>query len=271
MELTLAALIGIIVLLGLIQFLAQGLEAVTGFGSTVVAVPIMAMIVPLETAIIIGVTHTWMLVIYIVFVSRKDIVWKEFGFIALYVLIGLPFGIYLFTRMNEAYLLGILSLFMIGVGFHGFRMTRRNRNQTKASTEPVKKNFLMRFILFLGGIIHGAFGTGGPLVVLYATQALKNKALFRVTLCLLWLSMNTILITVWTIDEIWTGEGRWTRNNYFSLYAALATLPFTLVGIFVGNYLHHRVSEYVFRLIVYGLLFGTGFVVMYNAASKLLA
>ena len=270
MELTLV-LMGIIVLLGLIQFFAQGLEAITGFGSTVVAVPIMAMIVPLETAVVIGVTHTWVLVIYIVFISRKDIVWKEFGFIALYVLIGLPFGIYFFERLPEAYLLGLLALFMVGVGFHGFRMTQRNRHRADVSAEPVKKNILMRFILFLGGIVHGAFGTGGPFVVLYATQALKNKALFRVSLCLLWLSMNTILITVWTIDEIWTGEGRWTRNNYFSLYAALATLPFTLVGIVVGNYLHHRVSEYIFRLVVYALLFGTGFIVMYSAASKLLA
>jgi len=73
-----------IVMLGLIQMLAQGLEAVTGFGSTVVAVPFMAMLTDLDTAKAVGVTHTWLLVIYIVIVSWKDIVWKEFGFIVLH-------------------------------------------------------------------------------------------------------------------------------------------------------------------------------------------
>ena len=47
-----------ILLLGLIQLFAQGLEAVTGFGSTVIAVPLMAMFTDLDTAKAVGVTHT---------------------------------------------------------------------------------------------------------------------------------------------------------------------------------------------------------------------
>ena len=39
-----------ILLLGLIQFLAQGLEAIAGFGSSAIGVPIMAMITDLATA-----------------------------------------------------------------------------------------------------------------------------------------------------------------------------------------------------------------------------
>ena len=63
-----------ILVVGFVQMIAQCLEAVTGFGSTVLAVPFMAMVTPLETAVAIGATHTWLLVIYIVYVSRKDII-----------------------------------------------------------------------------------------------------------------------------------------------------------------------------------------------------
>ena len=123
----------------------------------------------------------------------------------------------------------------------------------------------MRCVLFFGGVFHGAFGTGGPLIVIYAAQALKDKTLFRASLCLLWLCMNTILLVQFTM------KGIWTQNNSIPLYATVATLPFLLVGIVVGNYLHHRCSEYVFRLIMFALLMGTGFIVMGVEGNKLLA
>jgi len=254
-----------LLLLGLIQMLAQGLEAVTGFGSTVIAVPFMAMLTNLDTAKAVGVTHTWLLVIYIVYVSWKEIIWKEFEFIVLHVLVGLPLGIVLYGQLDKVYLMGLLALFMIGVGMHGFLATCRNRLQTQASAEPVKKSLLMRAVLFGGGIIHGAFGTGGPLIVIYATQALKSKAAFRACLCLLWLCMNTILLIQFTIN------GVWSQDNFMPLYATVATIPFLVVGMIVGNWLHHRCSEYVFRLIMFALLAGTGVVVLGVEGSALLA
>jgi uncharacterized membrane protein YfcA len=211
MELTLT----LILLLGLIVFVTQTLEGITGFGSTVLALPFAAMILGLNAAIPILAAHTWLLVIYIVIVSWRHIVWKEFGFIVLYVLVGLPIGYLLFKNLDDTYLKGILSLFMIGVGINGFYATRRQ--QTETPSEPVRKSHLMRFILFLGGIVHGAFATGGPFVVIYASKALKDKALFRVSICLLWLVLNTILMIMWTIDGRWTPEVR---------YGLLVSLPF---------------------------------------------
>jgi hypothetical protein len=48
-------------------------------------------------------------------------------------------------------------------------MTRRTR-------------ILASIFLPLGGFIHGAFGTGGPLVVIYAARAQTDKTVSRVTL-----------------------------------------------------------------------------------------
>ena len=259
MELTLT----LILIFGLIVFITQGLEGIAGFGSTVLALPFVAMILGIDKAVPILAAHTWLLAGYFVVVSWKHIVWKEFRFIALHVLFGLPIGYYLFKNLDATYLKVILSLFMIGVGINGIRVTWQSRHGTGASTKPVKKTLLMRFILFLGGIIHGAFASGGPFIVLYASQALKEKALFRVSMCLLWLCLNTILMVVYLLDGTWAvAETR---------YALYISLPFLLLGIFVGDYLHHRISEYIFRLIVFALLMGTGFIVMCVEGSKLLA
>ncbi len=253
MELTLT----LVLLLGLIVFVTQTLEGITGFGSTVLALPFAAMILGLGTAIPILAVHTWLLVIYVVIVSWKHIVWKEFGFIVLYVLIGLPIGYFLFKNLDDTYLKGILSLFMIGVGINGIRATRRCGMESPS--EPVRKNHLMRFILFLGGVVHGAFATGGPFVVIYASKALKDKTLFRVSICLLWLVLNTILIIMWTID------GRWTPEV---CHALLVSLPFLLGGILLGDYLHHRVNERFFRSVVYGVLAISGLVLMCDVLMR---
>jgi len=259
MELTLT----LILLLGLIVFVTQTLEGITGFGSTVLALPFAAMILGLDKAVPVLAVHTLLLTIYVVAVSWKHIVWKEFGFIALYVFIGLPIGYLLFKNLDDTYLKVLLALFMIGVGINGVRMTRQSRRQTAtstvASTEPPKKSHPMRFILFLGGIVHGAFATGGPFVVIYASKALKEKALFRVSICLLWLCMNTVLSVVWIIDGVWTQE----TNSLL-----LVSLPFLLLGIGIGDYLHHRVNEYVFRLIVYGMLVASGLALFYNVSQN---
>lgn len=256
MELTLS----LILLFGLIVVITQTLEGITGFGSTVLALPFAVMLLDMDKAVPVLATQTLLLTMYVIIASWKHIVWKEFGFIALYVFIGLPIGYILFKNMNATYLKGILSLFMIGVGIYGFRMTRRNRHVTVASTEPVKKSRLMRFILFLGGVLHGAFATGGPFVVIYASKALKDKTLFRVSICLLWLCMNTVLLIIWIVDGVWTQE---------TTKLLVVSLPFLLLGIVVGDYLHHRVNEYIFRLIVYGVLFASGLVLLCNVSQTL--
>ena len=257
----------LILLLGLIVLIAQCLEGITGFGSTVLAVPFLAMILGLDEAVMVSATHTLLLTVYIVVVSWKQIVWKEFGFIALYVFLGVPAGFLLFQYLDETYLKMILSLFMIGVGINGLRATWGNRHWGESSTEPVKscrsesrRSPVMRFVLFLGGVFHGAFASGGPFVVIYASKALKEKALFRVSVCLLWMCLNAVLLTAWLT------LGKWTQTTG---HALLMTLPFLLLGIFIGDFLHHRVNEYAFRLIVYALLLCTGFVVMYGVAGRL--
>ena len=257
----------LILLLGLIVLVAQGLEGITGFGSTVLAVPFLAMILGLDEAVMVSATHTLLLTLYIVAVSWKKIVWKEFGFISLYVFLGVPAGFLLFQYLDETYMKMVLSLFMIGVGFNGLRVTRRNRGLVESSAEPVKscqseyqRSHLMRFVLFLGGVIHGAFASGGPFVVIYASKALKEKALFRVSVCLLWMCLNAVLLTAWI------SLGKWTEKTGQAL---LVTLPFLLLGIFIGDFLHHRVNESAFRLIVYALLLGTGCVVMYGVVDRL--
>lgn len=87
--------------------------------------------------------------------------------------------------------------------------------------------------------------------MIYATKALPEKSLFRVTLCLLWLTLNTILITQWTLGS---------RLDAHILRISALCLPFTVAGMVAGNLAHHRMDELLFRRIVYAVLLATGLI-----------
>ncbi len=249
-------------MVGAIVFVTHALEGITGFGCTVLALPFVAMLLGLKTAVPVLAVLAWLLAGYIVAVSWKNIVWKEYIFIVLYVGIGLPIGMMLFQYLPELFLKGLLALFMIGVGIHGFCKTWRARNaKTQVTHAPAQKNMFMRLVLFIGGVIHGAFVSGGPFVVIYASKAFANKSLFRVSLCLLWFTMNTI----WMLQFSLFGAG-WSPQLGMTL---LVTLPFLIAGMLFGDYLHHRVSEYYFRLTVYGVLAASGLILSYDVSHNL--
>ena len=75
------------------------LEGVTGFGSTVIALPFVAMLLGIKVAVPLLCLLGLPMALYIVLRSRRSIRRREFLFIAFYAGIGIPFGIFLFDRL----------------------------------------------------------------------------------------------------------------------------------------------------------------------------
>jgi len=247
-----------LLLAGLVVFMTHALEGVTGFGCTVLALPFMCWLVGPRIAVPVLVTLAWMLAILIVVKARCHIVWREFGRIVLYALPGLPLGMVLYRYLPERGLLILLGVFMIFVGVRGLaHHWIRHVGMTTQQTP----NWRHRLALFGGGIVQGALGSGGPLVVIYAARALANKSVFRVTLCMLWFSLNSILIAGWLADGT-------TFRNPEILRVLAVTIPFMLAGLWTGDRLHHRVNERQFRIGIYALLALCGTVMLVNKLTK---
>lgn len=237
----------------LIVLLTHFQEGITGFGCTVLALPFITLLLGLKVAVPVLVIQAWVLALFIVIEARRHIVWAEFGKIVALVGLGLPFGIWMANVMPEAGLKWVLAFFMIVVGASGLA-----RQAAESGTMPpmtARTRWLTSSLLPLGGVIHGAFGTGGPMVVVYAARALTDKSLFRVTLCLLWLTLNTVLIGQWIASS--------SLDAYILQLSALC-LPFTLVGLVVGNVTHYRVNEVTFRRLVYAVLIASGIVLVWS-------
>ena len=234
-------------LVALIVFLTHVQEAITGFGCTVLALPFIALLLGLKIAVPMLVIQAWVLTLYVVLVSRKQIIWKEYAYILLIAGLGFPVGIYISHRLPEDGLKWVLAIFMVTVGIQGFlKYMLRPDGKVNAS---VRSKRWASGLLPIGGLIHGAFGSGGPLIVVYATKALQDKGLFRVTLCMVWLTLNTLLISQWMIRE--------SLNGHIVKLTAFC-LPFTVIGMVIGNVAHYRMNELFFRRLVYAVLTAAG-------------
>ncbi|MDR1384525.1 MAG: sulfite exporter TauE/SafE family protein [Planctomycetaceae bacterium] len=257
-----------ILLIGVIVFVTHLLEGITGFGCTVLALPFVTMILGIKEAVPVLAVLAWILAGYVVMTSRKKIVWKEYIYIVLHVGAGLPLGMFVFQKTSPVYLKFFLAIFMMIIGINGLcRNWKKSKTDKLPETDQelvnhsVKKNIAMSLILFFGGLVHGAFAGGGPFVVVYASKALRNKSLFRVSLCMLWLTMNSLLMIQYTATNVWTQK---------TGVILLIVLPFLAAGMLIGDFLHHRVNDYYFRLSVYGTLAASGGIMLYDGGKNLL-
>lgn len=243
---------------GIVVLLTHGLEAITGFGCTVLAMPFVALLLGLERAKFILAVLAWALALYFVVTKFRKIVWKQFGIIVLFVGAGMPIGMWAFSYLDRKILgkaLGVFIVLSAGIQLWN-RILRPLVVRRMGTAFPEPKGLPIPaywLLLFIGGIVHGAFATGGPLVVLYAARALPDKGNFRATLTLLWASLNSVLIVQYAFSGAFTAEAG-------IAFAALA--PFLLGGIAAGEVVHRRVDSDFFSKIVFSMLFITGAVMV---------
>jgi uncharacterized protein len=129
-------------------------------------------------------------------------------------------------------------------------VARSLRSTASHSARPGARSVV---VLALAGVVHGAFGTGGPLAVYALGGALPEKSAFRATLAGLWLSLNVLLVGAFVVDG---------RAGLASAETSLWLAPGLVVGIVLGNALHHRIPAALFRKIVWVALGVVGVVLI---------
>ena len=234
----------IMLIVAVIVLITHTLEGITGFGCTAIAMPFTIMLVGVTVAKPTLTILGFLLSLYIVIISFKDIVWKEFIRIVTFVGLGLPVGLWGFNKLPEKLLIKLLAAFIILIAIRGIYIAFTSHK----STNPAN-NILLNFILFLGGCVHGAFTSGGPIVTIYATEALPKKNNFRATLCMLWVILNGIII-------IQTAAKGLITSDVIKLLEV--TIPFLVIGGVLGNWAHHKIHDTYFSKIVFIILLITG-------------
>lgn len=233
-------------------------EAAIGFGGTVIIVALGVFLMPLERLLPAVVPVN--IVLSAVIVARS---WRAIDVRLLAtriipaMLAGVPVGLAAFRVVPAAWLARAFAGFVVVLALSElWRDARRSdasdADGAGASTQrPLARGSALA-LLFLGGVIHGAFATGGPMAVYVAGRTLGgDKARFRATLSTLWIVLNGVLA------GSYAAMGRIGRNSL--AISALLVVPLA-VGVFVGEFAHRRVPMRHFRRGVYALLGVAGLV-----------
>jgi hypothetical protein len=231
-------------LLVLVLIFAHTVETVLGFGATIIALALGIFIFPLETLLPVLVILGFLQSLWLVARWFKYIRWRV---LLLSILpaatIGMAIGISYRTLVgNYTQLLILLGVFVMAVSLMEIVLIYR----TRAAGGGLPW-YLGWPILIVGGIFHGIFASGSPLIIYYSSRELKEPAEFRATISMLWLILAVVLIVnLYSIGQI----------NVNTLATTGIVLPGLILGIIFGSRMAFRTL--VFKVLIYALLFVAG-------------
>ena len=236
------------VLFVIVVFISNVIQSITGFAGTVLAMPFSIMLVGYGTAKpvlnVIGIV----LSLGVIGLNHKSLNKKEFIKIISIMLVGMVAGMVITKQfsINAALLyklLGVIVLVFVGIGVFNALMQKYKKKDDEEKKS--KTGFLLYIVLVVAGVVHGMFICGGPLLVVYASQKIKGRDEFRVTVSAVWAVLNTIVL----FSDI--------RAGYFNtkLFILLGICIAVLFGaLWVGNIIFRHINKKWFMITTYVLM-----------------
>lgn len=231
----------------IIIFLSVIVEGFAGFGSTMLALPFLALFMDVREGVALLGANAIVTSAVLAFTQRKRINFKEFFKIALLIVPFVPVGVFalgVLGRYQNALKLVLGSVIGLVGAYDCYYVFFK-----KMEPKPLKKNAQL-VALFSGALIQGMFSTGGALITLYTSERMRDKGEFRATMSAVWLATNSVAVAM--------------RAIFLHLYPqsvcvnVLKGLPFMACGLLLGMFLHKRVDNTGFRKVIYLILFFGG-------------
>lgn len=160
-------------------------------------------------------------------------------------LLGTLIGALTFTLTNADMIrifIGVISLYFV---VHYFWTQQTLKSMPRTSANGVMGLVLGTISGFASYIAHA----GGPPVAIYLVPQKLPKAVFASTTILFFSIVNFIKL----IPYSWLGQ-----INTETLFISLMLLPVAPIGVLLGNYFHHKISEPIFYKITCCFLFIAG-------------
>lgn len=242
------------IFVGLMQIVGYFIQGCTGFGCAVIAAPVTNGL--LGTAE--GVPYSTLLTLPFMYglgiKAIRETSWKDLLKILILCAPGLLLGNYLFYRISaNTAKIGIGAMVTVIALMNIYKHIIKPLVLKKAVEEDVPdttgKKVFRYGCLLLGGVVHGAFNIGGPLITVYTLEAVKEKEKFRNTMTWLWAILNTVN----AFNQY--RNGAWNPH----LWSALAVgVPMAAVGFVLGIAFLKKINREQFLRIVYVVLLVIG-------------
>jgi hypothetical protein len=228
-----------------------------GFGSTVIALPLLAQFFPLKFAVPLLMLLD--LAAFFLFGARvrKRIRYDEIGWLVPFILAGMAVGLVLLIEVAEQKLIAVLGSFLLL--YAGYSLIREGFG--RGSPALLSRAWCVPAGL-VGGMFSALFGTGGVLFALYNAGRIRDKDALRATNAAMIMLSSLVRVVLFGAAGLLTQEGLPAT--------ALLLLPAMVGGAWLGNRLHSSVPAAVVVKAVYALLVIAGLLLLARALPVLL-
>lgn len=224
-----------------IIFFAYFIRGIAGFGSALIAVPLLALQLDLPLIVPVICLLDYLASITHGLQNRAMIRWRDLLPLLPFSLAGLLTGLYILRHADAGRLAAALAVFIIVYAIYALLPLPSLRGN-RLWAVPAG---------FFGGMIGVIFGTGGPFYVIYMGLRQLNKTEFRATVATVFMIDGGMRLVSFFLGGFY-GPG--------AFWAIPAALPLLAAGLWAGGRIHVGISQQNFVRLVSFILLGSGVV-----------
>lgn len=232
--------VGVLLAAAGVIFVAYLVRGITGFGSGLISIPLLALMFPLKIVVPIIVlldligsgaqaAKNW---------HHTD--WKVLIPLLPATIVGILWALYFFHSADTETLSLALGIFVIFFAIYQLLPTPE-LNAGKLSAIPMG---------LCGGLLGTLFGTGGPFYVIYLSMRGLGKQEFRASYSVYFMidGIVRVLVYIFGLSLI--------RAEWLSLFL-MAFVPFA-AGLYVGGKVHQEIPAIIFKRLISLILVASG-------------
>lgn len=222
-----------VILVLAVIFIATVIRSAFGFGEALIAVPLLALVIPVEVAAPLAVLVSITVAVFIIMQDWRKVHVRTAGWLVISTFFGIPLGLWLLSAAAEPVIKATLGLVI--VLFSAYCLGSRTPFE-------LKDDKLAWLFGFAAGILGGAYGMNGPPLVIYGALRRWSPEFFRATLQGYFLPASVLGMAGYWLTGLWVPA----VTRYY-----LLSLPVVLAAIFLGRLIHHRLKDNRFLVYVH--------------------
>jgi uncharacterized membrane protein YfcA len=231
-----------------ILLLAYFIRGISGFGSGLIAVPLLAHFLPLQFVVPLVLVLDFSASLALSGRTRGHARWDEIRPVLPFSVAGVLLGVALLIELPKQPLLTGLGIFVMVFGLRNLLNLHDDKLISRLWAAPAG---------LTGGMVGALFGTGGPPYVIYFSHRIRDKAEIRATFSGLFLLDGGLRIATFLATGLLLQPGLWL--------ALLGALPVMAAGLYLGHKVHVGISNAQMLRLIGGLLMGSGASLLWNA------
>lgn len=226
----------------------------TGFGSALVIVPLLAFRLPLQEVVPLVLLLDLAASAQLGHLNFSAIRFNELWRLIPAMVLGAALGLYLANGGNDPLWLLALGIYIVSVGATGWRRPPAKQ------TPPIGQGWSWLFG-FGSGLVEAVFATSGPLIVAYLTRRLTDVNALRSTI-----SSGIFIVVLIALGGM-AATGRLSDAELWQRLPWL--LVATATGCFIGNLAAGRMAPERLKRGIYLVLMASGIAMAVHAVGEL--